>query len=71
VSRRVPGMDVKRPRGAPPGGFSRAVKGKGPKKTPRAEGSAPDARVEAKRSVESREGTPVEASAGRKNPSPV
>ena len=47
MSRRVPGMDVKRPRGAPPGGFSRAVKGKGPKKTPRAEGSAPDARVEA------------------------
>jgi hypothetical protein len=27
-------MDVKRPRGAPSRGFSRAVKGKGPKKTP-------------------------------------
>ena len=30
----MPGMDVKRPRGAPSRGFSRAVKGKGPKKTP-------------------------------------
>lgn len=50
----VPGMDVKRPRGAPSRGFSRAVKGKGPKKTPARRIRPPSARDEG------REGTPPE-----------